>query len=329
MKIFRVLITGASPDQINRNTVLRSYVVEGFQQLLGIDNVFHCPLDQAATNTLEIKPDLVLSFGSCMPDDADYFALRYSCDKVGSLLAFWLHDDPYEFDYNYKVINVADFIFSNDKWTSLHYSHPRAYHLSLAASKIAHWRPINNNKEIDIFFCGVAFQNRIRLITDLEKTLANYKTTILGEQWPEDLLPLAKNKRLTNNELSEAYARSKLTLNIGRDFHYANDRYNLVPSTPGPRTFEAAMAGTTQLYFVESLEIEEYYIPNKEIILFNSADEFEKLVHKFIDGNIETADIQMAAQERTLKDHTYYSRVKSMLNIIKEHSSGHVSSIAS
>jgi|APSaa5957512535_1039671.scaffolds.fasta_scaffold31250_2 spore maturation protein CgeB len=325
MKIFRVLITGASPDQINRNTVLRSYVVEGFQQLLGIDNVFHCPLEYAATNTLEIKPDLVLSFGSCMPDDADYFALRYSCDKSGSLLAFWLHDDPYEFDYNYKVIDVADFIFSNDKWAALHYNHTRAYHLPLAASKFAHYKPLNNDKEIDIFFCGVAFQNRIRLITDLEKTLANYKTTILGDQWPKDLLPLAKNKRLTNNELSEAYARSKLTLNVGRDFHYANDRYSLVPSTPGPRTFEAAMAGTTQIYFVESLEIEEYYTPNKEIILFNSADEFEELVNSFIDGSLGAADIQMAAQERTINEHTYYSRAETMLKVIENCQSNYTS----
>ncbi len=317
MKIARILITGASPDQTNRNAVLRSYVLEGFQQALGANNVFHCPLEQAATITLDIKPDVVLCFGSCMPDDADYFALRYSCDKAGILLAFWLHDDPYEFDYNYKAINIADFIFSNDKWASLHYNHDNAYHLPLASSKTAHWKPISNNKEIDIFFCGVAFQNRIRLITDLEKTLSNYKTTILGDQWPNNLLSVAKNTRLSNNELSDFYAKSKLTLNIGRDFHYANDRYNLIPSTPGPRTFEAAMAGTTQLYFVESMEIEDYYTPNTEIILFNSPDEFEEIAHNFIDDCIDTASIQASSQTRTMNDHTYYSRAKTMLKVIE------------
>jgi len=317
MKISRVLITGASPDHSNPNDVLRSYMLEGFQQLLDVDNVFHCPLEQAAIFTSEIKPDVVISFGSCMPDDADYFALRYSCDRASAPLAFWLHDDPYEFDYNYKICSLADYIFSNDKWATLHYNHDRVYHLPLAASKTAHWNALGKAKDIDIFFCGVAFSNRIRLITDLEKIIVNYKTTILGDQWPEDQFSFTKNKRLSNKQLSQFYSRSKLTLNIGRDFHYANDHYNLVPSTPGPRTFEAAMAGTTQIYFVESLEIEEYYTPNEEIILFDSAPEFGEIVQKFIDGSLDATSIQAASQERTMNDHTYYSRAKSMLSLIE------------
>jgi len=146
--------------------------------------------------------------------------------------------------------------------------------------------------------------------------LTSYKTTILGDEWPEDHLSTTKNQRLSNNALSEFYAKSKFTLNIGRDFHYANDRYNLVPSTPGPRTFEAAMAGTTQLYFVESLEIEEYYIPNAEIILFDSALEFEGIMQEFTNGRLDAKSIQEASQTRTINDHTYCSRVKTMMNII-------------
>jgi spore maturation protein CgeB len=319
MSISNILITGASPDRTNRNTVLRSYVVEGFQQLASLENVSHCPLEQAADITEEYRPDLVLCFGSCMPDDADYFALRYACDKSNAILAFWLHDDPYEFDYSNKACTVADYIFSNDKWSSLHYDHDRVFHLPLAASKTAHWRPLTDVKDIDIFFCGVAFPNRVRLVSDLTPILTKFKTTVLGDQWPENKLSFAKNTRLPNDQLSDYYARSRLTLNIGRDFHYANDRYKLVPSTPGPRTFEAAMAGTTQLYFVESLEIEDYYQPNTEIILFNSAAEFEEIVVKALDGHLDISAIQAAAQTRTLSDHTYFSRAKQMLAILMTH----------
>ena len=76
------------------------------------------------------------------------------------------------------------------------------------------------------------------------------------------------------------------------------------------------MAGTTQLYFVESLEIEEYYTPNEEIILFDSALEFEGIVQEFINGRLDAASIQEASQIRTMNDHTYCSRVKSMMNIL-------------
>lgn len=319
MSISRVLITGASPDRTNRNTVLRNYVVEGFQQLLGSDQVIHCPLEQAARMTNESKPHLVLSFGSCMPDDADYFALRHACDKNNAALAFWLHDDPYEFDYSNKVCAVADYIFSNDKWSSLHYDHDRVFHLPLAASKNGHWRPLSNDKDIDIFFCGVAFPNRVQLVSDLKPILSRYVTTVLGDQWPDGKLPFAKNTRLPNDKLSDFYARSKLTLNMGRDFHYANQRYKLEPSTPGPRTFEAAMAGTTQLYFVESLEIEDYYRPDTEIILFNSASEFARIMEEVFDGRRDISVIQAAAQTRTLNDHTYFARAKQLLTTITTH----------
>ena len=317
MKIRHIIITGASPDQTNRNTVLRSYVAEGFQQLLGFENVTNCPLEQSAPFTQEYKPDLVLCFGSCMPGDADYFALRYACDKTGAVLVFWLHDDPYEFDFNYKVCDIADYIFSNDKWASHHYDHERVFHMPLAASKAAHWRSLSNIKNIDIFFCGVAFPNRIRMIADLEHILKKYKSTILGDQWPDFLNHTITNKRLSNDELSNHYTQSKFTLNLGRDFNYANDRYKLVPSTPGPRTFEAAMAGTTQLYFVDSLEIEDYYEPTKEIILFNSAVELEIIIQKFFDGQLSASSIQAAAQARTLNDHTYDARAKSIINTIE------------
>jgi spore maturation protein CgeB len=319
MSISHILITGASPDQTNRNTMLRNYVVEGFQQVLTLEQVIHCPLELAAQMTHERKPHLVVSFGSCMPDDADYFALRHACDKINALLIFWLHDDPYEFDYNNKVCTVADYIFSNDKWSSLHYDHDRVFHLPLAASKNRHWRPLSNDKDIDIFFCGVAFPNRVQLINDLKPILKQYATTILGDQWPDSKFPFAQNTRLPNDKLSDFYMRAKLTLNIGRDFHYANERYKLEPSTPGPRTFEAAMAGTTQLYFIESLEIEDYYQPDTEIILFNSAAEFSRIMEEVFEGRRDISAIQLAAQTRTINDHTYFIRAKKLLTTLTTH----------
>ena len=313
---YRVLITGASPDRTNRNSALRQYVVQGFSELLGSVRVSHCSFEQAAEKVVESKPDALICFGSCMPEDAEYGAIRKSCDETRSALVFWLHDDPYEFDYNYKVCEVADFIFTNDKWSSYHYDHPHTFHLPLAASKDAHWRPTQKKKEIEIFFCGVAFPNRIRLVKDLSPTLSRYETVILGDQWPEKEIIFLKNKRLSNIELSDHYAHSLITLNMGRDFHFANERYKLEPSTPGPRTFEAAMAGTVQLYFVESLEITDYYLANKEIILFDSAQSFKEEVEELTTNSNRTLQLSIAAQQRTIQDHTYMKRAQSILKQI-------------
>lgn len=312
----RLLICGASPDNGNRNVVLRTYVAEGFRQLIGVDNVYNTPLEYAADHVPSFRPAFVLCFGSCMPDDADYGALRRECDLLGIPLVFWLHDDPYEFDYNYKLEGVADVIFSNDRWCAEHYNHAAAFHLPLAACRLAHWQPIDaQKKKINIFFCGVAFKNRVRLLRDLAPTLRAHDATVLGDGWPGEL-SFCENRRLPNESLSTAYSEAWITLNIGRDFHYANDRFKLDPSTPGPRTFEAAMAGTTQAFFVESLEIADYYEPGREILLYNSGTEFKRLVERMMNEQEQCIQIAAAAQSRTLQDHTYLHRAQAIVRTL-------------
>jgi len=126
-------------------------------------------------------------------------------------------------------------------------------------------------------------------------------------------LTIAKNERLSNTELSNLYARSTITLNMGRQFNLANDKFLLDASTPGPRTFEAAMAGTVQCYFIESLEMTDYFDDGKEIILFDSPNDFALQVERLIDEPGLAKRIAIAAQERAMRDHTYEERCKKIL----------------
>lgn len=311
----KVLVTGASPDHLNRNTVMRDYVAEGFRQLLGVQAVKNIPLELAEAELMGFHYDLVLVFGSCMPDYCDYADLKAACDRRKAILAFWLHDDPYELDFNYKVIDIADLIFSNDKWACGFYDHPECYHLPMAASKSAHYREIRQEKDIDLFFCGVGFENRRRLFKDLESLLGRVDIRVIGDEWPADL-PFAVNRRIDNKELADYLARSRFSLNIGRHLHLANDRYKLDPSTPGPRTFEAAMAGSAQIYFVESLEVEEYYADGKEILLVDDVKDLKQILVNYLDAPQDILAIGKAAQARTLQQHTYKHRVSHILEKI-------------
>lgn len=311
----KVLVTGASPDLINNNAIMRNYVAEGFSALLPDGNVNNVPLQFSVSELKRTPADIVVVFGSCMPDTCDYGALRAECNLCGAKLVFWLHDDPYEQDFNYKIINYADFIFSNDKWASNFYDHPRCYHLPMAASELSHFRPVTQEWEIDLFFCGVGFDNRAQLLRDLSPLLSKINTKVTGASWPDEL-SFAENKRINNIELPNYINKSKFTLNLGRHFNLGNDRYKLDPSTPGPRTFEAAMAGATQLYFVESLEIEEYYEPDKEILLFDGYKDLSQIFERYLDDPLAIMNIAKAAQKRTIEEHTYMHRAKKILNTI-------------
>ena len=307
-----VVIVGASPDRINHNAIMRHFVHDGFASTLGAHRVTECPLESAITTVDKLRPRLVLCFGSCMPDVSDYGPLRDLCDRVGVNLAFWLHDDPYEFDFAFKATEVADFVFSNDRWATRHYDHPHVQFLPMAACPNAHSRPWVSDKRHDVFFCGVGFPNRVRILSDLQPFLGALRCEVLGAEWP-DSLKVAHNKRLTNAEVADECAASLVTLNMGRDLHLANRRYQLDPSTPGPRTFEAAMAGTVQLCFVDGLEIADYFKIGDEILVFDDPASFRQQVESLLDDPLRAKRVALAARERVLKDHTYEQRARQLL----------------
>lgn len=313
----RVLVCGASPDSVNSNAVLRGYVGKGFRSLAQVSAVRICSLETAEQTARDFKPHLILVFGSCMPSTSHYLGLKEIALDTEACLAFWLHDDPYEFDYSYKIVPLADVIFSNDRWTVTHYAHPHVHHLPLAADPDAHVREWNPNKARDVFFCGVGFPNRVALLRDCAKALASFGVSVVGSDWPSDL-SFAKNQFVSNVELPDWYASSLVTLNVGRRFNLANRRFNLEASTPGPRTFEAAAAGTVQCFFVESLEIESYYEESKEILLFDTPLELRRHVEMVLDDRSRARALATASRERTLRDHTYANRAARILDILRD-----------
>ncbi len=211
----RVLVCSASPDRVNHNAVLRNYVARGFESVLQPGNVIATSFDLAAEAAKRFRPELIVVFGSCMPDSCDYTGLRTYCTRSGASLVFWLHDDPYEFDFNYKIYRYADMIFSNDRWAAEHFDHPRVGHLPLAADRVAHFRRVGEEITRDVFFCGVGFPNRRQLVTDCAQLFSTLKVDILGADWSTGL-PFCRNERVPNDSLPDRYASSLVTLNIGR-----------------------------------------------------------------------------------------------------------------
>ena len=312
----KILIVGASPDGLNLNAQIRSYLARGIEDLLSPEQVRSVPYEYGAEAVETYAPDLIIVFGSCMPDICDYNDLKRAAVSAKAHLAFWLHDDPYEIDYNFRAIETADTIFTNDKWALEFYRFDRVYHLPLAACRHAHYRePAEHaQKKFDLFFAGAGFENRVRLIRDIAGSLAGYRFCVRGSGWPEGLA-VCRNELVSNELIADHYARSWMVLNVGRDLDLANERFRLPASTPGPRTFEAAMAGCVQLYFVTGLEIEDYFKSDEEILLFDHADEVPDLVETIACDPERAQSIALAAQKRALRDHTYSARARRILDI--------------
>jgi spore maturation protein CgeB len=260
------------------------------------------------------RPSLVLGVGSLAVDSSNLRQLRRAADRAGALLAFWVHDDPYEFDYAYKA-DCADVLFSNDAWSVEHYRRANVHHLPLAASRNAHLRELTpiRNRDLALFFCGVAYPNRIDFIRKADDLLCRHSVRILGAGWPSDIR-CARNQRLSTDGMADHAQRSRLTLNIGRDLPIANQRYALPASTPGPRTFEVALSGSPQLYFVSGLEILNYFDSPSEIILIDSISDLARALERAYEEPETLDTLAAGAQQRALREHTYNTRILSILS---------------
>jgi spore maturation protein CgeB len=314
----KVLVTSTFNDALNTNTSIRPCLAEGFAEVLGSDRVMAVPLDLAPAAIRVFCPDLVVAVGSIVPDASDLRGLRRAADSIGAELAYWLHDDPYEFDYAFKAELTADIIFSNDSWAVHHYRHGDVHHLPLAASRTRHLRDLTPlpERETMVFFCGVAYPNRVALIRRADAVLSRHPVAILGTGWPSDIR-CATNRRLTAAEMADHAADARLTLNIGRDLDIANRRFALPPATPGPRTFEVALAGSAQLFFATGLEICDAFEPGREILLVDGVADIARAIEQALDDPDAIQAIAMRAQIRALRDHTYTQRAARMLALCR------------
>ncbi|GJD51612.1 hypothetical protein OPKNFCMD_4367 [Methylobacterium crusticola] len=306
-----VLVTGTVEDRLNSNTAIRRYIARGLRDLgpqVAVREVGYGALIASPG----IGPvDVVVAVGGVAVDASNLTALRRIADGAGAALAFWVHDDPYEFDYSFRLRGIADLVFNTDRWSTAHYGDTPAVHLPLAGCLDTHFRPIDpaEPRDLTVFFCGYAYGNRIDFLRESTGVLRKCRTYVCGAEWPRDI-PFARNERMTPDMFADTAARALFTLNIGRDLSIANARFSLSPSTPGPRTFEVALMGSAQLFLAEGLEILDYFEPDREIVLIDGPADLKRWIERAQDDPASIVAIARRAQERALSEHCYVHRAE-------------------
>lgn len=117
-----------------------------------------------------------------------------------------------------------------------------------------------------------------------------------GRAWGKDMYRILQSSKITINkhiEISGAYAN------------------NL-------RLFEATGVGCLLVTdWKENLG--EMFEPDKEVVSYRTNEECLELVKYFLENEEERAKIAKAGQERTLREHTYYNRVKELVDIVRKY----------
>ena len=76
------------------------------------------------------------------------------------------------------------------------------------------------------------------------------------------------------------------------------------------RTFEAS--GVNGLQIVDRLDVERYYIPGEEVLVYSSPEELVEISRRVFRDKAWANKIREAGYRRTLAEHTFDKRVKTL-----------------
>jgi len=314
----RVLVCSGGRYESQANLQVREAIMAGWEECFGPDNVVAANISGAAAAVARLKPTIIMAMGSYLPESTYFGEVCREARKIGARTIFWATEDPYEQDANYRVADEFDVMFSCDRWGTNFYTRPNVWHMPLGGCPSLHYAPIDETVErtIDVLFCGVAFTNRKDIVRGLLPTLRDLNIKIVGPGWGELGIGFS-DARIEKDQLIDLYSRSKLVLNLGRSLHFENKRFQVAPSTPGPRTFEAALAGAMQVFHEDTYELRRYFSAD-EIPTFSNKRDFDGVLERYLDNAPLRLETARRAQAKALAEHTYGHRVRSMLNLLIE-----------
>jgi spore maturation protein CgeB len=313
----KVLICSSGRHESQANAQVRTTIMNGWAELVGADNVVSANIAGISATIAGFRPSIVMGIGSYLPESTYFGELAREARQAGAVTAFWATEDPYEQDACYRIVHDFDAIFSCDRWGTNFYPHPRTRHLPLAGCRQLHFHPYDPAAErpVDVMFCGVAFSSRKELVTQLLPSLTGLQLQFIGPGWGQ-FGPGFSDRRIDKAELIRLYRSAKIVLNMGRSLHFENRRYMIAPSSPGPRTYETALAGAVQLFHEDTFEMRRYFT-REEVPTFSTPREFDALLGRFLADADARSDAALAAQRRAVGEHTYAHRAQQVIDTLR------------
>lgn len=247
-------------------------------------------------------------------------------DATGAALASWWVDDPYAFERQCGLRNVAEtlplydrvFIFDREYLRSLKERGIEGVQfLPCAADPLLYHPQMLSESEREAYaasvsLVGVHFESRGQVVHEL---LGEPGLRIWGPGWDmflaEHLGGAAdlryRGDSLAPAEVAKVYCASLINLNT----HHSQSKWGGLNT----RAFEIPAAGGFQLLdHVGGLE--ELFEPGREVAVYEKPDQAAEIVRRYISDHGGRQRIARAGRERVMAEHTYRHRMATVLNSI-------------
>ena len=271
----------------------------------------------ALAKALEFKPDLVFGVAQS-PFTQDSLA---DFKRMNIPVAFWFVEDYQVLPYWQTFAPLYDYFFTIQRGGEfqqlLDQKGVRNHYLPMAADPEIH-KPLNlseaENTEFgsDLSFMGAGYPNRRVFL----QNLLNDDFKLWGTEWDMNS-PLAgklqrNGARIPADEYVKIFNASKININLHSwmESGIVDPRGDFV----NPRTFEIAACGGFQLCDPR-LELPNLFDIGREIITFDSVEDFHRKKDYYLQHPDERDRIAEAGRQRVLREHTYLHRMQEMLKI--------------
>lgn len=277
-----------------------------------------------AQRAIELRPDLVLVLDGMVLPLEQVREMR----EQGIRTAVWFSDDPYYADVTTEIAKAYDDVFTMELNCISYYQSQgcsRVHYLPFGFHP-SQYRPITEKSSLrrDMSFVGSAYWNRVAFFDQLAPYLADKDIVISGQWWDrlrefETLRgKIDLNKWMGAQETSDVYNGAKIVINMHRSYDDESVNQNatsITAATPNIRTFEIAASGTLQLTDARN-DLSRFYTPGVEIETYSSQQELIEKVEFYLTHEQERREMALRALARSLREHTFSSRVNTMLKIV-------------
>ncbi|OHY73460.1 CgeB family protein [Priestia aryabhattai] len=251
-------------------------------------------------------------------------------EDISTPFCIWLTEDPFDIDKSLKIINEKNIIFTIELEAYKFYKNK--------GFKNIFYLPLGTNPEIfkkvepsepylsDILLLGYPYPSRVNLAKlILENT--NYKLTLVGSGWhnriPKNFRRLKKlliiDKWVSPVLASLFYNGAKIIINHHRetDFIHNSNSLNIESNSINNRTFDISSCGAFQLINYKE-DLYSQYLQGEIVHYINPSDCIKKIEHFIKEDDLRNL-IAYKAQHRVQSNHTWDTRILSIIDIVKRY----------
>ncbi|MGD6854420.1 glycosyltransferase family protein [Bacillus infantis] len=301
--------------------VISEGIIEGFRGL-GADVLELQPKENAADLAAKIKPDLLfVLLGDSFPVQQ-----ARAIAEMGIKTAIWFIDDLYYPDVTMKLAPYYDYVFTQEKSSVTDYY--------MAGCRNVHYMPLGISTQYfsreedvsfthDVCILGTAGKSRLDIAAKLAPYLAEKKAVIAGtggeDFYQYKLYPdKVRIEAFSQSDPSQVMKESKIVINHHgsqeeTDLLREIQQFSDLSSNPG--TLGISTYGVFQLTDKKG-ELSRFLEIGSEIETYSSSEELIAKIEYYLKHEKERTKIAKKGHERIFKEHSYYRRAMTILDMI-------------